>query len=92
MAVHGFDDHSYGLQSMLLDSLMSGPLEPADYIYFGERAFPLVKDWLNSQAQLHKQAIGEDDSNTSKNELSSFHRSYWTMLGMDDAIAFCNTL
>ena len=90
-AVHGSDDDSYGLQSMLIDSLMSGPLEPADYIYFGEQAFPLVKEWLNSQAQLLKEAVGEDNSNASKHGLSSFHRSYWAMLGMNDAPAFWST-
>ena len=56
---------------------MAGPLEPADYVYFGEHAYPLAQHWLEQQVQKSKQTYEAHDIC-----LTFVHKAYWTMLGM----------
>ena len=61
---------------------MAGQLEPADYVYFGEHAYPLAQhwleqQWLEQQVQKSKQAEDADDV-----FLPIIPKAYWTMMGM----------
>ena len=65
------------LQSSLLCNLMIGLWEPADYVYFGEHAYPLAQRWLQQQVQKYNEA----PANSLDVSLPTIHEAYWTMLG-----------
>ena len=54
---------------------MAGHLEPADYAYFGEHAYPLAQRWLEQQVQEYNQAESSRDV-----RLPPIDDAYWSML------------
>lgn len=59
------------------------PLEPEDYLYFGQHAFPLACQWLIVQIEQYK-AISEGTYGTNP-VLDGIPTSYLIMLGMPSA-------
>lgn len=59
------------------------PLEPEDYLYFGEHAFPLACQWLIVQIEQYK-AISKGTYGTNP-VLDGIPTSYLIMLGMPSA-------